>query len=221
MMKSNYLKQALVLAFLAVFSISCTKEELKPQLEDGKSTVVKDVEGDVGNTVGGGEAFETFYFSFKTKGKVDKSKVLTGEWDIAFANEYNSYISPNNATNNQSFGYGGVGKGALMVVNQAYDAIKTAPSDAEFASKGVNTSGLDLGDGNGWYFYEMNTHIAIPVKNRTYVLKTAEGKYAKLQLISMYKGAPAVVSDINWPAPYLTFRYYVQEDGSTNLSTKD
>lgn len=220
-MKYNYLKQAFILAIIALAGVSCTKKESGPELEDGKSTVVRDVEGDVGNTVGGGEDFETFYFSFKTNGKVDKSKVLTADWDLAFANEYNSDISPNNATNKQSFGFGGVGKGALMVVNQAYDAVKTAPSDAEFASKGVDASGLDLGNGNGWYFYEMDIHIAIPVKNRTYVLKTADGKYAKLQMISMYKGAPSVVTSIDWPAPYLTFRYFVQQDGSTNLSTKD
>lgn len=220
-MKSNYLKQALAMAIVAVVSFSCTKKEIKPELEDGKSTVVKDVEGDVGNTVGGGEIFETFYFSFKTNGKVDKSKLKTADWDLAFGDEYNSSISVNNGANDKSYGYGGPGKGALIIVNQAYDAVKTAPSDAEFASKGVDLSGLDLGNGNGWYFYEMNSHIAVPVKNRTYVLKTAEGKYAKLQMISMYKGAPAVVSDLNWPAPYLTFRYYVQQDGSTNLSTKD
>lgn len=220
-MKFNYLKQALVLALLATMAISCTKDEIKPDLEDGKSTVVKDLPGDVGNTVGGAKPFEIFYFSFKTNGKVDKSKLLTAEWDIAFAKEYNSYVSPNNGLNNQSYGFGGPGKGALIIVNQAYDAVKTAPSDEEFAKNGIDAVGWDPGNGNGWYFYELNTHIAVPVKNRTYVLRTAEGKYAKLQLISMYKGAPATVSDLNWPAPYFTFRYYVQEDGSRNLSTKD
>ncbi|WP_316816219.1 HmuY family protein [Pedobacter nyackensis] len=220
-MRTNYLKQTLVLALVAIATVSCTKEEVKPKLEDGKSTVAKDVPGDVGNTVGGAKPFEIFYFSFKTNGKVDKSKVLTSEWDIAFAKEYNSYISPNSGTNNESYGFGGPGKGAMMVVNQAYDDVKTAPSDAEFSSKGIDVAGWDSGSGNGWYFYELNTHIAVPVKNRTYILRTAEGKYAKLQLVSMYKGAPATVSDLNWPSPYFTFRYYVQQDGSTNLSTKD
>lgn len=220
-MKSNYVNKALVLAFLAIAGVSCTKKEIKPELEDGKSTVVKDLPGDVGNTVGGAKPFEIFYFSFKSNVKIDPTKVLTADWDIAFANEYNSTISVNNGANKNSYGFGSSGKGALMVVNKAYDEVKTAPSDAEFANKGVDFSGLDQGDDNGWYFYEMNTHVAVPVKNRTYVLKTAEGKYAKLQMISMYKGAPAVVTDLNWPAPYLTFRYYIQQDGSTNLSTKD
>ena len=52
-------------------------------------------------------------------------------------------------------------------------------------------------------------------------IRTANGKYAKLELVSMYKGAPAVVTNLYWPAPYFTFRYYVQQDGSRNLATKN
>ncbi|TKC63951.1 hypothetical protein FBD94_06295 [Pedobacter hiemivivus] len=220
-MKKSQLIQGMVMLVVAISFGACTKDEIKPQLEDGKSTIVKDLPGDVGNTVGGAKPFEIFYFSLKTSNKVDKSKLLTADWDIAFAKEYNSYVSVNNGTNDQSYGFGGPGKAAMVVVNQAYDAVKTAPSDDEFEKNGVSAVGWDPGNGNGWYFYELNTHIAVPVKNRTYVLKTADGQYAKLQLISMYKGAPATVSDLNWPAPYFTFRYYVQQDGSRNLSTKD
>lgn len=210
----------LLFSVLVCFA-SCTKDEIKPQLEDGKSTVIKDLPGDVGNTVGSGREFEPFYFSLSTGVKVPATQKQTSAWDIAFAKEYNSYVSINNATDDKSFGFGGTGKGAMVIVNQPYDQITQAPSDAEFTNNGITSSGWDSGSGNGWYFYELKTHIAVPVKNRTYVLKTADGKFAKLQLISMYKGAPATVSDLNWPAPYFTFRYFVQQDGSRNLSTKD
>lgn len=220
-MMNKKIIRIMVMLTLTLSFAACTKDEIKPEFEDGKSTLVKDIPGDVGNTVGGAKPFEIFYFSFKTNGKVDKSKLLSNDWDIAFAKEYNSYISPNNGTNAQSFGFGGPGRGAMLIVNQAYDAVKVAPSDEEFAVKRIDASGWDSGSGNGWYFYELHTHIAVPIKNRTYILRTADGKYAKLQLISMYKGAPVTVSDLNWPAPYFTFRYYVQEDGSRNLSTKD
>nr|WP_121274205.1 HmuY family protein [Pedobacter schmidteae] len=220
MRKRKLIQGVAILAMLTVMA-SCTKEEIKPVLEDGLSTVVKDIPGDVGNTVGGTKPFEIFYFSLKTGAKVDKSKLLTADWDLAFAKEYNSYVSVNNGTNDQSYGFGGPGKGGMVVVNQAYDAVKTAPSDEAFTTNGITAAGWDSGNGNGWYFYELNTHIAVPIKNRTYVLRTAEGKYAKLQMVSMYKGAPATVTDLNWPAPYFTFRYYVQQDGSRNLSTKD
>lgn len=220
-MKANNIKLTVIALFLSAIMISCTKEEIKPELEDGKSTVIKDLPGDIGNTVGSGTPFTPFYFSLKTGVKVDESKKVSNEWDIAFAKEYNSYISINNGTNTESFGLGGTSTGAMIAVNQAYDQVKEAPSDVEFTNNGITSAGWDSGAGKGWYFYELKTHIAVPVINRTYVLRTADGKYAKLQLISMYKGAPATVSDLNWPAPYFTFRYYVQQDGSRNLSTKD
>jgi len=220
-MKTNKLKMLITAVIATAVMVSCTKEEIKPDLEDGKSMVIKDLPGDIGNTVGSGTPFTPFYFSFKTGAKIAESKKVSTEWDIAFAKEYNSYVSINNGTNTESFGFGGTGKGAMVVVNQSYDQIKEAPADAEFANNGITAAGWDSGAGNGWYFYELKTHIAVPVINRTYVLRTADGKYAKLQLISMYQGAPATVTDLNWPAPYFTFRYYVQQDGSRNLSTKD
>lgn len=220
-MKANNIKLTVIALFLSAITVSCTKEEIKPELEDGKSTVIKDLPGDIGNTVGSGTPFAPFYFSFAVAAKVDTSKKISLAWDIAFSKEYNSYVSINNGTNTESFGLGGTAIGAMIVVNQAYDQVKEAPSDTEFTNNGISSAGWDSGAGKGWYFYELKTHIAVPVINRTYVLRTADGKYAKLQLISMYKGAPATVSDLNWPAPYFTFRYYVQQDGSRNLSTKD
>ncbi|GAA4341762.1 HmuY family protein [Mucilaginibacter gynuensis] len=223
-MKRNLYKtlKMIVFAIATMATVSsCTKDEVKPQLEDGKSVIIKDLPGDVGNTVGSGRPFAPFYFKLSTGAKVDTAKKKTTEWDIAFAKEYNSYVSINNGTDDGSFGNGGPGQGAMVAVNQAYDKVTTAPSDEDFAKNAITAAGWDSGNGNGWYFYDLNTHLAIPVKNRTYVLRTAEGRYAKLELVSMYKGAPAVVTDLNWPAPYFTFRYYVQLDGSRNLSTKD
>lgn len=216
--KNHYQQLLIALAVVAAFS-SCTKDKVKPQLQDGSSTVVTDLPGDVGSTINTG--FKTFYFSFATDSKVDSTAKKSTAWDISFAREYNSYVGINNGSNEGSYGFGGPGKGAIMAVSQTYDSVKEAPSDADFQSKGVTSVGWDPGNGLGWYFYDLKTHIAVPVKGRTYVLRTADGKYAKLELVSMYKGAPAVVTDLNWPSPYFTFRYYVQQDGSRNLSTKN
>lgn len=57
---------SLLLFFAVSIFTSCTKDEIKPELEDQKSKVIKDLPGDVGNTVGSGNEFETFYFSLKT-----------------------------------------------------------------------------------------------------------------------------------------------------------
>lgn len=221
MIKYNYFKTLLIAVASSLLISSCTKEQVKPQLQDGKSTVVNDLPGDVGKTISTG--FRTFYFSFSTNAKVDSGQKKTALWDISFAREYNSYVGINNGTNDASYGFGGTGKGSMVVVNKAYDQVTEAPADDVFAKSSITTTGWDSGNGDatGWYFYDLKTHLAVPVKNRTYVLRTADGKYAKLQIVSMYKGAPAVVTDLNWPAPYFTFKYYVQQDGSRNLSTKD
>ncbi|MGN8068472.1 HmuY family protein [Mucilaginibacter sp. 22184] len=219
MTKYNYLKTLLITVASTLLISSCTKEQVKPQLQDGKSTVVNDLPGDVGSTISSG--FKTFYFSFTTNAKIDSGQKKSSQWDISFAREYNSYVGINNGTNDASLGFGGTGKGSMVVVNKAYDQVTEAPSDNVFTSAAITSAGWDSGNGSGWYFYDLKTHLAVPVKNRTYVLRTADGKYAKLEMVSMYKGAPAVVTDLNWPAPYFTFRYFVQQDGSRNLSTKD
>nr|WP_068891680.1 HmuY family protein [Pedobacter panaciterrae] len=213
----NY--KLIMLLVLSVTFVSCTKDEVKPDLHDDKSTVIKDLAGDVGNTVGSGKEFETFYFSLNTGAKIDPSKKLTTEWDLAFTKEYNSLLVVNNGQVTVSPGYGGTGIGRIIIVEKAYDKVVQAPSDSEFTANGIPNFGWDAGNGVGWFFYDLKTHIAVPVKNRTFVIRTAEGKYAKLEMISMYKGAPATVSDLNWPAPYFTFRYYLQADGSRNLNT--
>jgi hypothetical protein len=209
----------LLMTTIAILS-SCTKKEIKPELRDTKSRVINDLPGDVGNTVGSGNEFIPFYFSLKTGAKVDPSKSKTSEWDIAFTKEYNSLLVANNGGAAGTPGYGGTGTAIFIIVEKSYDQVTQAPSEAEFTSKGISGFGWDSGNGVGWFFYDLKTHIAVPVRNRTFVLKTAEGKYAKIEMVSMYKGAPATVSDLNWPAPYFTFRYYLQEDGSGNLNTR-
>ncbi|MES2454660.1 MAG: HmuY family protein [Bacteroidota bacterium] len=210
--------------FLALFLVSvtmsaCTREEVKPELQDDKSVVIKDLPGDVGNTVGSGNEFTPFYFSLKTSAKVDSAKKNSNEWDIAFTKEYNSLIVANNGTAIGTPGYGGTGKGSILIAEKPYNQVTQAPADSEFTANGLSGFGWDSGNGVGWFFYDLKTHIAVPVKNRTFIIRTADGYYAKLEMVSMYKGAPATVSDLNWPAPYFTFRYYLQTDGSRNLTT--
>lgn len=211
--------KTLIVLLSAATLISCTKDEVKPELEDTKSTVIRDLPGDVGNTVGSGKEFEPFYFSLKTGTKVEASKKLTAEWDIAFTKEYNSLIVANNGQAPATPGYGGPGIGSVVIVEKPYSQVTQAPSEAEFAANQIPSYGWDAGNGVGWFFYDLKTHIAVPVKNRTFVIKTAEGKFAKIEMVSMYKGAPATVSDLNWPAPYFTFRFFLQQDGSRDLNT--
>jgi hypothetical protein len=209
---------------VAVLLAACSKNNTAPDLHDGTSIVITDLPGDTTATMagGGGSSFQNLYFSFTTNSKVeiteDTKKTLA--WDLAFTGPYNSEVYINAGGYQYNPGYGGPGKGAVIIVDKPYDLVTEAPADADFDASDIYKIGWDAGNGKGWFFYSLDNHICVPVKNRTFVLRTGDGKYAKLELINIYKGNPPVVTDLFWPAPYLTFRYFVQTDGSRNIKTK-
>lgn len=218
---------------------ACKKKEENPagSLDDGKSTVIRDLAGDTNGSIGepgDGKTktgFDVFLFRLADqkqiwlRNKADSARWLqTDEWDLAFTGPYNSEVFVNNAIYTENPGYEGtVTQTAVVLVKQAYENVNTAPSETEFNN--ANVSNTKIGafsndDQNGWFNYDMTTHLMKRIPNNTYVLRLPDGKYAKLELISVYKGNPPVVTQLYWPAPYFTFRYYVQQDGSHNLNTK-
>ena len=219
----------------ALLLVACKKDDAAPSLEDGKSIVVRDLAGDTLASIGDPPAgsvkvkrpFHLFTFRLSDRKQqfvqnaTDSATYLkNADWDLAFTNEYNSLVAINSGTAAGTPGYGGPGKGAMVVIDKYYDQVTEAPSDEVFNESGITAAGWDAGNGNGWYFYSRQNHICVPIKGRTFVIRTAAGKYAKLDLVNIYLGNPPQVTDLFWPAPYLTFRYYVAEDGSRNLSTR-
>lgn len=230
--KMNKRFKQIAILMLVVGLVGCTKKEVKPELEDGKSTVIKDLPGDLGASMADGvdgkvkRPFEDWYFSLKTKQQLKDTvkQAKTLNWDIGFTGIYNSMIVINNGTDPKSPGYGGTGKGLVMAIEKPYNKVVEAPSLEEMKLKNLSFFGWDgypQPYNTGWYFYDMKTHISVPVKGRTFVLLTAEGKFAKIEILNIYKGNPVTVTDLHWPAPYFTFRYFVQEDGSRNLNTNN
>lgn len=219
---------------IVVLIASCKKEAAKESLEDGKSTVIYDLAGDTGASMGSGvdgkqqRPFYPFLFRFSDsrqiwlKTKTDSATYLkSGDWDLCFSDVYNSLVSCNGGSIIANPGYGGPGLSAGIVkVDKPYRDVTEAPSDEVFANEAYSGAGWDAGNGFGWFFYSLSNHICVPVKNRTFIMKTAKGKFAKFEILNIYQGNPPSVTDLNWPAPYLTFRFFVQEDGSRNLSTQ-
>lgn len=186
--------------------------------------------------------YNMFLFSFREGKQVyirdaaDSARYLkTDQWDIAFTGNFNSLVWLNNAGYKQNPGYGSPVTGSsILMYMYGYDFMNEAPADSLFDKVPAAEMQIgftsEYGPGvNAWYEYSTTTHIAQPFPYRAFYLRlqrkdavSGELKYVygKLQLISMYKSAPAVVTDLNWPSPYFTFRYFIQEDGSRNLKTK-
>src|SRR5690606_19635778 len=106
------------------------------------------------------------------------------------------------------------GKGGLVVVMKSFDEVTEAPSDEEFEASESYAAWDGFPAGHiGWYTYDLDAHVMRGLKGRTLVVRTAKGKYAKIEMISLYKGSPENPMSSS-PAPYINFRYWVQEDGS-------
>ena len=224
----------ITLGALLISIASCKKSNDSTDPVDHKSIFIRDLAGDtlasVSETADGKvkRPFHPFLFRFRDQQQVflknardTADHLKSGQWDLCFSDVYNSLVSCNSGTLRGNPGYQGPGLGgAIVTINQPYDQVLEAPSDDQFIHEGKSGVGWDPGNGNGWFFYSLSNHLVVPIRGRTFVLRTAEGKFAKLELLNVYKGNPPLVTDLFWPAPYFTFRYFVQSDGSRNLHTK-
>ncbi|MBP3942087.1 HmuY family protein [Sphingobacteriaceae bacterium WQ 2009] len=233
-MHKNQLLAGLYL-IIGLVMASCSKEQNDPtkNLQDGNSIVISDLAGDINASLGTGvngkekSPFKTFLFRFSDQKQQwlnnaqDSANYLpTENWDLAFTGEYNSTLYTNNSLLKDNPAYQGKGTHQIVLLNEAYDKVLVAPSDATFNASTINSFGMAANvNSAGWFSYNMSSHLVSVLPNKTYVLKLSNGQFAKLQMINVYKGNPQAITDLNWPQPYFTFKYFVQKDGSRNLKT--
>jgi len=183
---------------LSVFTLSsCSKDDDKvtpPPAVTIQSKVVADLDADAA-----GKNSFTLY-SLADNKIVPNSDSATTKWDIGFKA---TTIIVNG-------GSSGPGTGEAQVVSGVYSQLITAPET------GYTTDAAAKKAITGWYAYNMTTHIISPVAGAIIVLKTATGKYAKLEITSYYKGAPAA-PDVTSLSRHYNFQYVYQANGSRNF----
>lgn len=155
------------------------------------------------------------FFNLSDGEIVDRADSASTRWDIALAG---TTILVNGGTS-------GPGQGAAQVVNGTFEDLTEAP-ETGYASDQGSELAIPSGSGNGWYTYtgEGNPPAAIlPIPGRIIVLQTADGNYAKMEILSYYEGNPDTSTGefANFqtrPAGrHYTFQYVVQPDGSRNF----
>ncbi|MBE9583503.1 HmuY family protein [Mucilaginibacter sp. JRF] len=136
------------------------------------------------------QAISKVYFS------IDKGTVVTGadtasaNWDIAIQR---TNILVNSGTS---------GKGittAQLLKDTSFDKVTAAPADG-YIEDSAEAKAVPPGTGKGWYLYDMTNHTINPAPGRVIVVKTASGKYAKVEILSYYKNGDGDPS-------HYTFRY--------------
>lgn len=220
-------KRILAVAISAtVFFASCDKEETPAPPADPNAfsistsasiTTVKNLPADtiiglspIGQPIGAGKYS---FFSLETGQWINNSDSATTKWDLAFAG---TTIRVNNATS-------GPGTGGAFVYVGTFDALTSVPVDSTFRIDNHPTSYAILkGSGKGWYNYDGANNLLTPIPGRVLVIKTASGKYAKVEILNYYKGGvtpSATASDdikIN-EQRYYSFRYKYQGNGTVNF----
>ena len=161
--------------------------------------MVKDVPADTGS-VG---AFT--FFSLRDSTIVSSADSNSTNWDIAFKS----------TTVILNGGSSGPGQAAAIVLAATdYDTLSTAP-ESGFIQDQTGLPAI-----SGWYTYTGSEgfppHSILMNPGIVLVIRTADGKYAKLKFTSYYEGGEAVPSG-DAKARFYNFTYTYQPDGSNNL----
>ena len=142
------------------------------------------------------------YFSFEENELVPS---VDGNWDIGFKGLsiiVNSGIS-------------GEGNAEAAIVQGVFEQYNTIPESVELKTDTPAGLAIPSGSGNGWYNYNMTTHLVSPQPGNILILKTNGGKYVKMEILSYYKDNPPMNEvNLTTPSAYYTFQYVLQPDGS-------
>lgn len=146
------------------------------------------------------------FFSLRTGQIVANADSASTGWDLAFKG---TTILVNSGTS-------GPGNGAAQVLEGLFEEVTEAPTDG-WEQDGADGYAIPTGSGNGWYSYNPATQTVMPVPGRVLLIRTADGRYAKVSMVSYYQGAPTSPG-AGSTARYLTFDYVFQPDGSRSLN---
>lgn len=209
--------------FLILTLVSCSKSDPAPtpvtatRFDNLPADPATSFDPNTGAPIGYTNKFT--FFSFSTGAIIDNPSGTN--WDLAFRA---TTILVNGGTS-------GTGKGAAQIVTGIFDEIVTAPTDGykqDNDTGGLNPAAapnlnlaIPTGSGNAWYVATgggpSSPSVITATAGKIIVLKTADGKFAKLEILSYYKDAPATVNPLRDAARYYTFQYVYQPDGSTRL----
>jgi hypothetical protein len=216
-MKINIIR---ILSFSVLLSVlvSCEKNDNGEGTLVATTQTVRDLPADtiLGiNTITGqpyGAGKYTFY-SLEKNAIVASADSATSKWDIGFRG---TTIITNG-------GNSGPGQGGGFVFTGLFDDLKTIPADSTFRTDNAPSSyAIAAGSNRGWYVYNAPVNLITAIPGRVLVIRTASGKYAKVEILNYYKGGvtPATTDsdDIKLRRQrFFTFRFTYQPNGTKSF----
>ena len=144
------------------------------------------------------------YFSFTSGGTVNVEDAENSEaWDIGIQR---TQVKLNG-------GISGPGMGsAVMLTETTFAAVTEAPAEGYLADTEDILAIVPQSE-KGWYIYTgPPAHLILPLEDRVFVIKAADGTFAKVRFIGYYKD-----NENKKDSGFVTFEYVHQPDGSRNF----
>ncbi|MDY8138406.1 HmuY family protein [Aquimarina sp. 2201CG5-10] len=147
-------------------------------------------------------------FDFET-GQITTSDT---DWDIAFRGT--TIIVNGGATQGTTDEPNRTGNAAVYIATGTLDGI-TSIETGSLTQDTASDLAIPSGSNNGWYSYAgPPTHLITPLAGKILVFRTTEGKYAKVEILSYYKDAPANPDAFVNESRYFTFNYVYQPNNN-------
>ncbi|RAI97870.1 heme-binding HmuY-like protein [Chitinophaga skermanii] len=182
-----------VLAAVAGFT-ACSSDENDTPAPQILSTTVTNLNIDTASTG------KFTLYSLSENKIIPNSDSATTKWDIGFQ-ALNVIVNG---------GVSGPGKTQAQFVTGVFANLTTAPTT------GYATDSTAVKVAKAWYNYNFMTHIVTAIPGKVIMLKTTNNNYAKIEIFSYYKDAPAAPTGTE-QARLLNFRYVYQPNGSVNF----
>ncbi len=149
------------------------------------------------------------FFSLENNVLVASSDSASNRWDIAFRG---TTILTNS-------GNSGPGTGGAFVQIGTFNALPAVPTDSVFKTDAAPVYAITTGSGKGWYNYDGANNLITPLPGRVLVIRTASGKYAKLEITNYYKKGVTPVASASdneklHGQRFYAFRYTFQANGT-------
>ena len=210
-MKKGFIAYAALLSTLLFFS--CKKDSVqKPVVLQAKTVSNLAADTIIGLAPSGqpyGSGKFTFY-SLENNTIIANTDSASNKWDIAFRG---TTIITNSGTS-------GSGNGGAFIYAGLFSDLTFISTDSTFKTDNAPAAyAIKTGSGNGWYSYNGAVNLITPIPGRVLVIRTATGKYAKIEILNYYKGgitpdASASDNDKLTKQRYYTFRFLFQPDGT-------
>jgi hypothetical protein len=206
---------ASIILAVVTFFVACEKNETVV-VETVTSSTINSLPADTIVGVSNGQPVgigKFSFFSIESNSVIASADSNSKKWDIGLRG---TTIITNAGTS-------GPGTGGAFVFKGTFDELKTISPDSTFKVDNAPTSyAIPTGSNKGWYVLDFVTNLLSPIPGRVLVIKTANGKFAKIEILNYYKGgttpaANATDAEKSSRQRFYTFRFAYQSNGSKSF----